>query len=198
MEGAGPGGAAATLRVDSDEQLLGAAERVEHMLEGAAADRGALGEADRATYRAAAARGEELFGVGVEVDDVVVVHDALSAIVIQPARERGAHAVWRIRVAGGPGSEPRRALEFLQRFTTGIDAYILSWQERGARGELIESVGAALPSAGMVAAKEFPARFTGDEPRRLAWRMALAEIVRSDRGERVGGTQRPRPAVAPR
>jgi hypothetical protein len=63
---------------------------------------------------------------------------------------------------------------------------------------VLESVGAALPSAGLVAAKEFPIRSRNDEQRRLAWRMALAEIVRSDRGERVGGTIRPCPTVASR
>jgi hypothetical protein len=79
-----------------------------------------------------------------------------------------------------------------------VDAYALSWLERGPRGEVVERVVAAMPSSGVVAAKEFPTRFAGDEPRRLAWRMALAEIVRGDRDEHVGGTLHARPTVAAR
>ncbi len=197
MEGAAPEASAATLPLQADEQMRALAERVEDMLDGVGSSWPDLGEAERDAY-ARASMSDEMFGVGVAGEDVVVVHDALSAIAIQPARERGAHAVWRIQVSGAPGTAARQALEFLQAFTPGIDAYLLRWQERGPHGEVLESVGAALPSAGLLAAKEFPIRSRDDEQRRLAWRMALAEIVRSDRGERVGGTIRPCPTVASR
>jgi hypothetical protein len=198
MDGAAPEASAATLAFEADDQLLALAERVEDMLDGIGAGRPELGGAERNAYARAALSGDELCGEGVSGEDVVVVHDALSAIAIQPARERGAHAVWRIHVSGAPGSAALQALDFLQAFTPGIDAYLMRWRERGPHGELLESVGAALPSAGLVAAKEFPIRSRDDEQRRLAWRMALAEIVRSDRGERVGGTIRPCPTVAAR
>jgi Trehalose synthase, N-terminal domain len=197
MDGAGPDGAAAPLRVAADEQLLGLAERVEGMLTGGGAGRPDLGRAERETYARAAMSGGELVGERVEADDVVVVHDALSAIVARAVRERGAHTVWRIRAAGAARPSARQAFEFVKRYTPGVDAYVLTWLDRGARGEVVQSVGAAMPTAGLLATKEFPTRFAGDEPRRLAWRMALAEIVRSDRGERVGGTLHPCPTVAP-
>lgn len=198
MEGAAPEGSAATLSLQADEQLLALAERVEDMLNGVGASWPDLGKAERNAYARAHISGEEMVGVGVSGEDIVVVHDALSAIAIQPARERGAHAVWRIQISGAPGSAARQALEFLQAVTPGIHAYLLRWQERGPHGEVLESVGAALPSAGLLAAKEFPIRSRDGEQRRLAWRMALAEIVRSDRSERVGGIIRPCPTVASR
>lgn len=197
IDGAGPGAAAATLRITADEPFLRVAERLENMLDGSVTSWPGLGQAERDAFARAASGVEELFGGGIDVDDVVVVHDALSAVVIQAVRERGAHAVWRVPAGGGSGAT-RQASEFLRRFTRGVDAYILAWRYRDSRGEIVESIGAAMPSAGILAAKEFPTRFSGDQPRRLAWRMALAEIVRSDRGERVGGTLHPCPTVAAR
>jgi hypothetical protein len=199
MEGAAPGAAAATLALGADEWMRALAERLEDMLDGVGSRRPDLGQPERDAY-ARASISDEMVRVGVADGDVVVVHDALSAIAIQPARERGAHAVWRIQVSGTPGPAARQALEFLRAFTPGIDAYLLRWQERGGgpHGEVLESVGAALPSAGLLATTQFPIRSRDDEQRRLAWRMALAEIVRSDRDERVGGTIRPRPTVASR
>jgi hypothetical protein len=127
-----------------------------------------------------------------------VVHDALSALVAEAVRERQAHVVWRFRLAGSSRATRRRALDFLQRFTPGVDAYVMTWFERGHRGEVVERVAAAMPAAGILATKQFPLHFSGEEPRRLAWRMALAEVVRSDREECVGGTLHARPAVAAR
>jgi hypothetical protein len=195
VQGAAPDTTAATLPLQADEQMRALAERLEDMLDGVGSNWPDLGEAERDAY-ARASLSEELFGVSGE--DVVVVHDALSAIAIRPARELGAHAVWRIQAPGVPRSAARHALEFLQAFTPGINAYLLRWEERGPHGEALENVAAALPSAGLLAAKEFPIRSRDGAPRRLAWTMALAEIVRNDRGERVGGTLRPCPTVASR
>jgi hypothetical protein len=106
--------------------------------------------------------------------------------------------VWCVHLGAGSAASTSEALDFLRRFTSGVDAYVLAWLERDPRGDVLERVAALMPSAGIVSAKEFPVRFAGDEPRRLAWRMALAEVVRSDRGECVGGTLHPRPEVPAR
>jgi hypothetical protein len=129
---------------------------------------------------------------------VVVAHDAVGAAAAEAVRDRGAHAVWRFRVRGPSRAPARQAREFLQGLAGCVDAYVLSWFERGARGEPVERVTAAMPSAAIVAAKEFPARWLAEEPRCLAWQMALAEIVRTDREECVGGRLHPRPTVAAR
>jgi hypothetical protein len=198
MDGAGPEVAAAPLLVDASDQLRRLAERLDGMLAGAAPPGAGFGSAEQDLYADGAQGGDELVPDSVGADDVVVAHDALSALVARAARERGAHAVLRFRFAAGPGTSALQALEFLRSFTFGVDAYVLTWLERGPRGEVVERVAAAMPSAGIVAAKEFPSRLSADQQRRLAWRMALAEVVRSDRGECVGGRLHPRPTVAVR
>jgi hypothetical protein len=199
LSGAGPSVAAAQLQVrEAAEQLRRLAQRIDEMMSGAGGAQPGLGRGDEDIYAEAARDSEGLVGDGVGQEDVVVAHDALSAVLAQAVRERGAHAVWRVRIASSSPASARRALEFLGRLAPGIDAYLLSWIERTPRGERLERVAAAMPSAGIVAAKEFPSPGLGNEPRPLAWRMALAEVVRTDRGEAVGGTLHPKPTVAAR
>lgn len=198
LQGAGAGGGAATMQIEAEDGLKTIAESFQDMLDGDPAARPSIGDAERDAFAEGVTRCEQLLGERVAAEDVFVAHDALSAIAVQPARERGAHAVWRVRIAARSEGPTLEALEFLARFTPGIDAYLLTWQGRGPRGEPLERVAAALPSPAQLAITEFPAQRGGEEPRGLAWRMALAEIVRSDRGECVGGTLRPRPVVAPR
>jgi hypothetical protein len=112
--------------------------------------------------------------------------------------DHGAHAVWRLRAGLASPASARAAVDLLERFRSCIDAYVLSWTECGPHGELIERVVAAMPAARIIAAKEFPVGFRGDEPRKMAWRMAVAEVIRTDRDEAVGGTLHPRPTVAVR
>jgi len=197
LDGAGPGTSAPQLEVDVDEEFSGLAKDIQLML-GAASGGRVFGAAERALFAQASADGDELLPDAVGPGDVVVAHDAPSVAVARVARERGAHAVWRVRVSRPTGATPHQALEFLPSFTTGVDAYVLSWLERGGRGDVIERIAAAMPATDMVALKETAEPARGDELHRLAWRMAYAEIVRSDREEGVGGTLRPRPAVAAR
>lgn len=198
IEGAAPDGAAETLHLQAAERQLRAAEQVDRLLDGSEAKRTGLPLEAQEFYAEAAARCG-LFEAGVGDGDVVVAHDSLSALLTEAVRERGAHAIWRLRLRGSTStSGAQQALEFVRRFTPGVDAYVITWQERRPHGEIFESVAAAMPSAGILASKKFPPRSAGVEPRRLAWRMALAEIVRSDRGECVGGTLQPRPTVAAR
>ena len=199
IDGAGPDVAATCLQLSATQPLRELAAHVEQTLAGASAE-GAhdLGPAERDAYAKGALDGEDLIGDAVQAEDVVVAHDTLSALASQALRERRAHVVWRFRLDGSSGASRRGALGFLQRFTPGVDAYVMSWRERGDRGEVVERVAAAMPAAGILATKQFPLHFSGEELRRLAWRMALAEVVRSDREECVGGTLHARPAVAAR
>ncbi|HEV7529078.1 MAG TPA: hypothetical protein VGO29_09295 [Solirubrobacteraceae bacterium] len=199
VDGAGPGVAATSLQLTAAEPLRDLARQLEQMLGGVSTQGSSgLGPAEREAYARGALDGDDLLGDGVQAQDVVVVHDALSALVSQAARQRGAHVVWRFRVASRSQPARQDALQFLQRFTPGVDAHVTTWLQRDSHGELVQRVAAALPAAGMLATKQFRTRFTGEQPRRLAWRMVLAEVVRSDRGECVGGTLHPRPSVAAR
>jgi hypothetical protein len=134
----------------------------------------------------------------VRRDDVVIAHDPPTLRFSEAVREHGGHAVFRFRAGFVPTASAQVALELLAEIPACIDAYLLSWREDRGHGEVVERVVAAMPAAGVIAAKEFPLGATGEAPRSLAWRMAVAEIVRTDRDEAVGGTLHAKPAVARR
>jgi hypothetical protein len=204
LDGAGPAVAAATVPVAGDDRMLSVAQRVDELLLGAPRPVGRsttgseLGPAERGLCAEGARNQDALVSAGVGPGDVFVAHDTLSAIAARAAREQGAHAVWCVAQGRASSAAVHRALDFVHDWTHGIDAYLLIWLQPRGRGDMVERVAALVPSTETLAVKEFSVQFSGEEPRRLAWRMALAEIVRSDHGESVGGTLRPRPAVAAR
>jgi hypothetical protein len=134
----------------------------------------------------------------VRPNDVVIAHDAPTVSFSESVREHGGHAVYRFRAGSVPPASAQVALERLAEMPACIDAYLLSWREDRGHGELVECVVAAMPAAGIIAAKEFPLGVPGEDPRPLAWRMAVAEVVRTDREEAVGGRLHAKPTVAPR
>ena len=105
-------------------------------------------------------------------DDIVVLHDGQTARLAEAMRERGAHVVLNL----GPASDVRFAAH----------AYLMTEPERLA---------AFIPAPRVTAARKLPA---GPAGRPLGWSSILAEVVACDRGETVGGTLRPRPAVTAR
>jgi hypothetical protein len=145
-----------------------------------------------------AADGDDAAADWVRPDDVVIAHDAPTLSFSEAVREHGGHAVFRFRAGFVPTVWAQAALELLAEMPACIDAYLLSWREDRGHGKEVESVVAAMPSAGIIAVKEFPLGVPGEDARPLAWRMAVAEIVRTDREEVVGGRLHAKPAVAPR
>lgn len=146
----------------------------------------------------ATAEGDDAAADWVRPDDVVIAHDVPTLRFSEAVREHGGHAVFRFRAGFAPTTPAQAALELLAEMPPCIDAYLLSWREDRGHGEVVERVVAAMPAAGIIAAKEFPIGVPGANPRPLAWRMAVAEIVRSDREEAVGGRLHVKPAVAAR
>ena len=110
----------------------------------------------------------------VGTDDVVLLDDAPLAPAI---RERGAHALLRVRTL--PGAP-----------TAAVDAYLIAWSAGGA---LAHRLAAVMPRAGRVAEKDYGR--AGDD---LAWGSLLADVVDGDRDEHVGGRRHARPAIAVR
>jgi hypothetical protein len=166
------------LTVGGGEAPRRSAERLDAALHGAAT---ALTPARDAARELAAG---ELHGADVvRRDDVVVMHDALSAALTQPLRERGAHAVWYV-------SDGTTAVvwELLRSHAAAIDAYVVSWDERGGR-----HLAAFLPALDRVAQKDL-----GPGAEDVGWSTLLAAVVRDDRADRVGGARRSRPVVAAR
>jgi trehalose synthase len=141
---------------------------------------------------------EALVGEEVGPDDVVVLHDPLTAVLAQAIRERGAHAVLHVSIGAAPlEAGAGEAWSFMREYVSPIDAYVTDWREPVRRGPVVQRVGALIPSARVVAAKEIEA-WAGEPYQELAWGTLLADVVHTDRDETVGGTLRPRPAVAAR
>jgi hypothetical protein len=191
---------AGTLEVDvADEPLRALAQRLDRMLTGAAASSARLGPADREIYTEGTEGSEALVGAGVGHDDVVVLHDALTAMLVEAIRERGAHAVWHVQMGVAPRDAAGEAWTFLRRYTPAVDAYLTTWSEPTGRGVLAERIAALMPSADVVAAKEIAAAdAAADRRHNAAWSSVLADVVHADRGESVGGTLQARPAVPAR
>jgi hypothetical protein len=181
------------LTLSPDEPLRVRGERLDAMLRGSGTDPQAdrLDADDRDAWAAVFDSSESLAGGDVRQEDVVVLGDVLTAMLAEALRENGAHVVWRVTIA--PGG--RQAWEFLRGYTMCVDAYLVATPAHG-RAQ-VEGVAAVMPSPGVVAAKEFPPAgdWAGDHSRDIGWSAALAEVVRSDRDETVGGTVRARPAV---
>jgi hypothetical protein len=114
---------------------------------------------------------------GVRPDDIVVLIDSPTAEPAEAIRARGAHAVWQVTAP-----RPR---------TAAVDAYVVA--ARAPDGAQL--IAALMPGAGIVAAKELrgDARSQHD-----GWTSLLADVVRTDRDEAVGGTLHARPTVPAR
>ena len=161
---------------------------------------GPLGRREHALYAEGARGGEALAGDAIGPGDIVVLHDALAAALAEAVRGRGAHVVWAVPLGATPGGGAVAvAWEVLRPHARAIDAMVMSWTDPGDRPQGMEHIGAAMPSPGLLAAKEIAA--TGAEAQALhnrGWSTLLADIVDRDRGECVGGTFHARPAVPAR
>jgi hypothetical protein len=145
----------------------------------------------------------EVFGDGVPetegltqgqlaADDVVVLHDPLTAAFIDAIRDSGAHAVWYLGSAQAPlRRAAASALEDLQESMPGVDAFVGTWVEPVGLGIRVERIAALVPSTDAVAAKDVASQYED-----VGWSAVLADVVHSDRIETVGGVTRARPTVA--
>lgn len=198
LEWAGADGVAATwLEVEGDAPLRDAALRMDERLTGSGPGT-APGRDDRASYADAAPACESLVGSAVRADDVVVLHDALTAALAEAVRERGAHAVWHVRIAAAPhDAAVEAAWAFLRPFTSAVDAYVLTWEWSAPGGAVEQDIATVMPSArsGVLCATHVASDRGSAE---VAWGSVLADVVEADRGESVGGMLHPRPAVAAR
>ncbi len=57
--------------------------------------------AEHALLRDGRRHAEAMAGDRVRTGDLVVLHDALAAVVAEAVRERGAHLVWEVKVSQG-------------------------------------------------------------------------------------------------
>jgi hypothetical protein len=136
-----------------------------------------------------------LIAVHVRAGDVVVVRDRAAIGVGGLVRECGAHVIWDRRVQtprlGSAGDLPPRRPE-----GPALDAWVMAWNAANRRGP--RSLAAFIGASGVLSAKEMDAGAPDDGYEKLGFRSLLADIVRQDRAERVGGTVSARPFVAAR
>jgi hypothetical protein len=172
-----------TLPLAAAEPLRRLAERIDAVLAGASPSPSGRTFAadDRALWDDGLRDAEARLGGAVRRDDVVVLHDALTALLAEAAREHGAHVIWHMEIALAGGDAAGAAWSLLGPCTCAIDAYATSWTAPS------EGVSAVVPSAG---------RFADGHD--LGWAGVLADVVAADRGDTVGGTVHARPAVAAR
>jgi hypothetical protein len=98
----------------------------------------------------------------------------------------------------GRGRAASAAWRFLHRTRPGLDAYITAWRsDRPARTGTAR-IAAYVAAPSVVSAKEVDASRSGEGYEEIGWTTLLADVVRDDRTERVGGTVRARPSVAAR
>jgi len=181
------GAGAGRLDALSDERLHGLCERLDGLLRGSNADAPAAD--DGVIFAGGVDSGEEMLGDAVAPGDVVVLHDPLTAVLGQAARERGAHVLWRLPVVQGHrGAARAGAWTFMRRHTATVDAYVTT-----SSGPAAHRILAVVPSRGLVAAKEVDLAHQD-----VGWSSVLADVVGADRDETVGGIFHARPVVAGR
>jgi len=170
-----------------DEPLRRLCERLDGLLRGSDGRRASPEDGD--VYAGGVEHGEDMLGDTVAPDDVVVLHDPLTAVLGQAARERGAHVLWRLpAVSGAVGPRVAGAWSFMRRHTAAPDAYVIT-----SSGPDMHRIVAIVPSRGLVAAKE-----VDPDQHDVGWSSMLADVVRADRDETVGGIFHARPTVAMR
>jgi len=196
LEWAREGGVAAgQTRLPVNEPLARLASRLESMLRGSRSPLAPSEQTDSELYACGAASGETLVGQDVSAEDVVVFQDALGPAMARAVRERGAYAVWHVRLGRTPaGVAATEAWGLLSLYASALDAYLMTWSRRSRPGATMRGVAALMPAPDLVAAKEM----RPEQRQGIGWGSALADVVEVARGERVGGTLRPRPAVSRR
>jgi hypothetical protein len=185
----------AAMEVPADERLLGLARRLGALLHGSASPTTGPDRADSEIYAEAVSRADALVARGVAFDDVVVLDDTLAPALAHAVRGRGAHAVWQVDV-GAPQRSATTTLAwaFLRPYASAIDAYLMTWSASAGREPKAQRVVALMPSLDRVTAAQLqPEHGPG-----LGWSGVLADVVQSDRDDRVGGTRHARPAVPSR
>jgi hypothetical protein len=183
------------LNVPASEPLLELTRRLHVMLQDRPGPASELAPGDGEIWAEARADSDVLVGENVRADDLVVLHDPLTVMLAEALRERGAHAVWNLDVVIGSVPDPSApARRFLGKSLGAVHAYVITWRRPTGAARRIAAI---IPSAELVAAKdvdETPSYRHED----VAWASALADVIRADRAETVGGRLHARPTVAAR
>jgi hypothetical protein len=184
------------------EPLVGLMERLDAMLRGVTLLGPALGAGEEEAFWEGRQDGDALLPGELRPGDVVVLHDPIAAALAPAIRERRAHAIWRTSIGRWEGNAAA-AWRFLHRSSPALDAYVTAWRSRS--GGSTASAGRAGIAAYIAASAGVSAKVDAGGPggpgsgyEEISWTTLLADVVREDRAERVGGTVHARPSVAAR
>jgi hypothetical protein len=182
------------------EPLIGLMGRLDAMLRGVTLLGPALGAGDEDALRKGRQDGDALLGGEVRPGDVVVLHDPIAAALAPAIRERGAHAIWRASIGRWEGNAAT-AWRFLHRSNPALNAYVTTWRPGSTASVGRAGIAAYIAASEVVSAKEVDMGEAGGTLsgyEEIGWTTLLADVVRGDRAERVGGTVHARPSVAAR
>lgn len=185
------------ISVEPSQPLIGLLQRLDGMLRGVRTRIGApaFGHIDEDTYSAGRQHADTLIPEDLQPGDVVVLHDPIAAALAPAIRERGAHTVWRASI-GRWESNSTAAWRFLHRRRPDLDAYVTPWRPRKAGSPPGRAgIAAYICATRAVAAKEADVVIGEQRYGELVWPAVLADVVRDDRAERVGGALHARPSV---
>jgi hypothetical protein len=166
-----------------------AADALQHLLGPA------FGAGEEDALRKGRQDGDTLIPDQVTAGDVVVLHDPIAAALAPAIRERGAHAIWRTAIGRWEGSAST-AWRFLHRSSPALDAYVFAWRSGPTAPRAHAGIAAYIAASGVLSAKEVDANGPGSDYKDIGWATLLADVVREDGAERVGGIVHARPSVA--
>ncbi len=115
------------LTISADPAFFAITKRLHNHLHGSPGDSGALGEAERAHYRAVTEANLARLAEQVAPGDIVLLHDPQTAGLVEGVRRLGAIAVWRSHIGRDtPNELTDGAWEFLREEVRDADAFIFS------------------------------------------------------------------------
>lgn len=179
------------------EPLIGLMQRLDAMLRGVTLLGPALDAEAEDAFRKGRQDGDALLPDEVGPGDVVVLHDPIAAALAPAIRDRGGHAVWRTSIGRWEGNAAA-AWGFLHRSNPALDAYVTAWRSGNTASAGRAGIAAYIAASAVVSAKEVDTHGPGMDRDEIGWATLLADVVRGDRAERVGGTVHARPSVAAR
>src|SRR5674536_288363 len=118
------------LVIDGDAGFFAITKRIHNCVRGWPGDGGPLGGAERRHYESVVGANRERLHELVSPGDIVILHDPLTAGMVDMAKETGAPVVWCCHIGVDVANESTRlAWDFLSPYVAQVDAVVFSRAE---------------------------------------------------------------------
>ena len=118
------------LVIDGDAGFFAITRRIHNCVRGWPGDGGPLGDAERRHYESVVGANRERLHELVSPGDIVILHDPLTAGMVDMAKETGAPVVWCCHIGVDVANESTRlAWDFLSPYVAQVDAVVFSRAE---------------------------------------------------------------------